>query len=284
MLGVPAIAGSASLAIDATSLYWADPDRHAILRAPRGGGAPVELAPADPALYAPVVVTETDVLWVDDAALVSVWRVPLSGGVRTRVAVGHGGPIGLGADREHAFFSGTDSGFELVDVTLATGAVRVLDPDLPALAVVAVGRDLYGTSCGVVGGVWRIGRDGGARTPLVSRTFCPITLAVDEAHVYWQDYVELMASPGGSAIYRAPRGGGDPERVVVNGGLAFAVHRGSVYTFRGGTIVRADERGEAPVAPCAEDVRGIAVDDDFVYWTEADERGALALHLAPRPG
>lgn len=282
----PELASSASLAIDATSLYWADSGRGSIVRAPRGGGPVTLLAPATPALYAPLTVTATDVLWVDAGGeSIEVFRVPIGGGARALVAAGHGGPIGIAADAEHAYFSRSVGGFDLLEVAFAGGAERVVAPDVAALGLRLDEDDLFGTSCGP-DGVFRIARATGRRTVLVPASFCPVTLSIDATHVYFSDYAEpTMPGVGGSGIFRAARAGGVASRVTLSAGLAFAVHRGHVYVSLDRSIVEVSGDGlrAIEVAPAGGTVRGIAVDDDFVYWTEEAEDGALDLALAPRP-
>lgn len=284
--GGPERASSASLAIDETSLYWGDPGRGAVVRAPRGGGAVTVLAPAEPALYAPLALTASDVVWVDSGDGIDVYRVPLAGGRRALVAEGSGGPIGLAADATHAYFARGSGAFDLLEVALAGGAERVVSPDLPALGLRIDGGDLFGTSCGPAG-VWRVARDGSDRSMLVPGAFCPITLALDARYVYFSDYAEpTMPGLGGTRIFRAPRTGGVATPLTLSQGLAFAVHRGTVYVAHEGSMLAVSSEGGAAteIAPTGADVRGVAVDDDLVYWTEAAEDGAVDLVWAPRPG
>lgn len=279
----PRFASSASLAIDESFLYWADPGRGSVVRAPRGGGAVMALAAASPALYTPIALTPTDLVWVNQIDGIEVWRVPLEGGgPRTRISAGTGGPIGVAADARHAYFSRGETGFDLVEVDLATGVERVLAPDLPALGLVIDGEDLIGTSCNPEG-VWRLSRETGVRS-VITGTFCPISIALDGDHVFFGDYAEPMnPGVGGVGIFRAPSSGGVAERVTISDVFTFAVHRGLVYTARGGFLVQVAPDGSAIELAPADDVRGIAVDDDFVYWTHGSPSGSLDLAFAPLP-
>lgn len=280
------LASSASLVIDEASLYWGDPGRGAIVRAPRGGGAVTVLSPAEPALYAPLAVTSTDVVWVDAGDGIEVYRVALGGGRRALIADVPAGPIGVAADDTHVYFSGGSSATGLLEVALAGGGERVVWPEIFALGLRLDGDDIFGTTCGREG-VWRVARDGSGRSRLVPGAFCPITLALDARYVYFSDYAEpTMPGLGGTRIFRAPRSGGAATPLTLSEGLAFAVHRGTVYVALEGAMLAVAGEGGArtEIAPAGADVRGVAVDDDLVYWTEAAEDGALDLVWAPRPG
>jgi hypothetical protein len=283
----PRFASSASLAIDASFLYWADAGRGGLVRVPRGGGSVEAFAHASPGPYTPITVTEHDALWVDLVDRIEVWRVPLGGpagsGATRRVAIGNGGPIGIAADATHAYFSregDDDEGFALIEVALATGEERIVAPDVAALGIVIDGEDLVGTSCAPEG-VWRISRATGELTVLTT-SYCPITIALEGDDVYFSDYAEpTNPGVGGIGIFRAPRAGGPSTRVMLSDGISFAVHRGRLFVARDGSILQVARDGSATALAPATDVRGIAVDEDFVYWTHGTGGAGLELELAP---
>lgn len=275
-------ASSASLAIDEHGLYWVDAARAAVVHAPLGGGPGVVLASAHPSLYAPIALGATDVVWGDrDAGHVRVMRAPRDGGAAAIIAEGNGGPIGIGVGRGHVYFSRESDTFDLLEVDLTTAHERVIATNLPALGIVVDGGDLLVTRC-ANGGLARIPMDGRVPT-LIAPTYCPITLALDGGDLFFTDYaVPTMPGAGGLGVFTVSARGGVARRVTLSDGIVFAIHGGAVYTVLGGAIVRVTRDGASSTRiAAARDVRGIAVDDALVYWTEPSPDGTLELMFAP---
>jgi len=279
---LPERSSSASLAIDAVGLYWVDPALEAVVHAPLGGGPGLPIASAHPSVYAPITLTDTDVVWGDRLdGRVRVMRAPRAGGRATLIGDGNGGPIGIGVGAGHVYFSREAATFDLLDLDLATSRERVVAVNAAALGIVVDGADLIVTRC-ADGGLARVALDTGASTTLAP-TYCPVTLALDGDEVFFSDYAEpTTPGVGGLAIFAAPAHGGTARRVTRSDGIAFAVHGGDVYTVRDHVIVRVSRDGThtTPLA-AARDVRGIAVDETLVYWTEAKGDGPLDLVAAP---
>jgi hypothetical protein len=274
-------ASSASLAIDERGLYWTDGTREAVMHAPIGGGPAVAIAEAHPSVYAPIALLPDGVVWGDRyAGHVRVMRVPRSGGAATMIAQGDGGPIGIATDGERVLFTRETASFELVEVDLATTRERIVASDLPALGIAVDGADLIVTRC-TDGGLVRVPSDGSAPYAIAT-TYCPIELALDGGSVYFTDYAEpARPGVGGLGIFVVDAMGGAPRRVSRTDGLPFALHRGRVYTASDGAIVRVDPDGARIVITRATNVRGIAVDDELVYWTEGQADGSLDLLCTP---
>lgn len=273
---------------DGTALFWSDAARAAIVRQEPGGPAAV-IASAQPSQQ-DVAVTETDVLWVGSAeGKPAVFRLPLAGGAATLAARVSGGG-GIAADTDYLYFSRVSEGLPggLYEQALASGAERSLS-DTFGLGIALAGGDLIGTNCNLAGdGVFRIHRSGGQRQALVADAHCPLSVLVDDSHVYFMD-----AATGGNerslealAVFTVPLEGGAARQLVtdVDRVPSFAVRDGFVYARRGGSIVRVNvASGARTTLAVAPEAVGIAVGDRDVYWTEPGPSGFLELRRAPLP-
>ena len=183
--------GAWALAIDGSTLYWADQILGTIQVIPVGGGPSTTVAKG---LSAPdgVVVDATDVYWAegtDQQTEGSISRMPKAGGSPVTLAAHQQGPRALALDDTSVYW--TDS------------AVYVPSP---------------------TGLVMKAPKSGGAATPLASGQGNPLGIAVDATDVYW------VNSDSGT-VMRVPKGGGTavtlasaqfyPTAVAVDGSAVY---------------------------------------------------------------
>ena len=244
---------SASLAIDDAFLYWADGQM--IMRAARGTGPGTPIAPAA-GTELEVRVNATTVVWHD----VDLFQAPKIGGNVSTVGAVPLGPIQVGIDDAHVYYS---RGLTLVDHMLATGTERSLLEDQFTLSVVVDDDELVGTSCQTTGAgdlaIWRMPIAGGPRTPIV-RAGCPQAIAADDNFFYAVE----------QGILRVPKTGGTPVRVLEDASLLFAVRDGEIYAVSAerDRILQVSAAGGTPSVRVEAHVVGVAVDDDTLYWLE----------------
>lgn len=279
------LASSTRLLITDVGLYWADYLRGAIMSRARGGGGIEVLSnAASPSMN--IAVTAGELVWVDRG--LSIKAVALTGGRARTIGQGSGGPIGVAARGDSAYYLRLLSPDRevvplLVEVDLVTGIERTFTDFQSGLALVLDGDDLIGAGCGR--GIERLSRGSGLVRRLDADSFCPTSVVLNGTELYFGDTTNPERPDSGAGVFRMPLGGGNPERVADLTGFAFAVHRESIYVQQEGELVRVPSAGgpAGTLARAPGDVLGIAVDDEFVYWI-ADEGGEeLALRQSPLP-
>jgi hypothetical protein len=79
--GGSAMTDPGPMAVDATSIYWTESLRHAVMKVAYSGGPPVTLATTN-TLPGALVVDGTSVYWIEDDTVTTMWlkKVPLAGG------------------------------------------------------------------------------------------------------------------------------------------------------------------------------------------------------------
>jgi hypothetical protein len=124
----------------------------------------------------------------------------------------------------------------------------------------------------------------------------PISLAVDEANVYWTDLAISGANgcEGGETqftgwIMRVPLGGGMPEALVTGRDLPLLITLDDnfIYWHEAGTdLIALPKAGGTPVTVNSIKQYGIASDSSHIFWTsgvavmQADSGGANPVQLA----
>ena len=167
--------------------------------------------------------------------------------------------------------SAEPGGLVAVDQATATPTTR----DAPwALSLGMNGETVFGMSCY---DLWSMPREGGDVTALLHTDVwgedvgpdCATALVADETHLY-------MAS--GEGLVRTAHDWTNRELLLADdsGSVRFALRGDDVYVYAGGEIRHlSDDRDE--LVTTAEDVAGIAVAGDVLYWTEDTTSGALAF-------
>ena len=170
------------IAVDATSVYWADfQGPAAVLTVPVGGGTPTSLAPF-PQVWGlgtacdAVAVDATSLYWVTGSAVSSL---PLDGG--TPITLWQGQPVidAFALDAENVYW-GTSDGAVMM-VPKSGGTASTLASGLGAIWSMAV--DSKNVYWGTGEGLMRMPVGGGTPTMLASGL--PVAIALDATSVYW---------------------------------------------------------------------------------------------------
>jgi hypothetical protein len=157
---------------------------------------------------------------------------------------------GIVADQTHVYIHDSDN--KIKRMPAAGGALQILVNDAGSNGGIAIDdthlfwgrRDANSNN----NQIWRIAKDGVGGAQLVANIangdniYFIRSLAVDDTHVFWTEGKqgnEVIDQPGQGAIKRSPKGGG--------------------------AILTLADSGDGIQNP-----KGIALDDDHVYWTEAD--------------
>lgn len=119
-------------------------------------------------------------------------------------------------------------------------------------------------------------------TLLAAHQNVPRDLRADDSSLYWWN--EGGRWEGQPGLFRMPKGGGDPTCLRPGAGiLATALDASALYWLEpeAGRVMRLGKSQTEPtvLATTDEAMRGMALDDTFVYWTEN-----AAIHRVPKEG
>jgi hypothetical protein len=185
------------IAVDDTSVYWAETGTGAVMQAPKQGGPPQQLAAPD---AWDVALDDAFVYWTDQGS--SVGRVPKGGGPQeTLVKLSAGvSTVMLAVDDTRVYFSVQlgSAGF-VASAPKAGGAPTMLAKDLELPYGVALDAEsvyVAVKSSGASGSIVKVPKGGGPVTTVVSDLPDPSNLALDDACVYWSN---------GNSVRRAPK-------------------------------------------------------------------------------
>ncbi len=264
------------IAVDATSVYWADPgtnygsDDGAVAKVALDGSALTTLV-ANQNYPGGIAVDATGVYWTGAGGLL---KVPLGGGT----------PVVLSPDFTNdnitvgpAGVYGTNGDDAPVSTLLGGGTTTVLGAgtgqNTYGLAVDA--KNLYWTNFDSPGLVAQVSLKGGPTTMLATG-YVAEGIAVDATSVYWVNCGSPGGGQGPGSLMKVAIGGGTPETLASlewpAGGLA--IDGTNAYVTIGqyqsyGAIVRVPLTG-GPVTVLASgqnQPQAIAVDATSVYWS-----------------
>jgi hypothetical protein len=234
------------LALDATSVYWANYDgTGSIRRVAKSGGQPVTLYSAQNTYPWSMAVDAQNIYWTvpnpywtNGNTAVMEW--PLAGGAATTLASNVANPYDIAVSPTNVYWTTEDSPVALLTVPI----------------------------------------DGGSVTPLATVTGGAGAIAIDANHVYWSTYggTYMEALAGGSPQARGPQAAG----IAVDAtGVYYTVNVPNANPWLG-NIVRTPIGGGPQTVVASQrpgSVIAIAVDDTNVYWTEGEgtiQMGAVA--------
>ncbi len=277
------------IVVTATDILWLDEGGNMgveaigkLMRLPKSGGAPVELAsklavPLALAIDGATVFVATRGI-TDGPAAGGVWSVPIAGGTPTKLALPRPEPTALALDGNTVYFAERTA---IAKVGKHGGKVTVVHGHDHSPGGVAIdATHLYWTSGGSCvsengapmpadGAIYAMELPGGAPKVLASGLRCPEDLVLDDDAVY----APIMDD---GTIVRVPKAGGALTVVATDdahGPRYLAVDADAIYWANQGTgkIHRRAKSG-GPITTLAQvkDPAGIAVDDAFVYFTDAD--------------
>ena len=252
--------GPGDIAIDATSVYWANYHGDTVMKVPLHGGAPVVLASAQTKPHG-VVVDGSFVYW---ATVDSILKVPAGGGAAT-VIVREELPGGLAVDAMNLYWVTMD---QVRSVPLAGGAPVTLSSARSAVSIVLHGHDLYWKDSDTKR-IMKMPASGGSAVQLSSDGKTLGGLAVDGTSAYWAD-------PYGGTLTKVPVGGG-PSTTLASGFMstgAVATDGSNLYFTADGAVRKMSVAGGAPVVVASgRTPHSVAVDATNVYWTDAGTDG-----------
>jgi hypothetical protein len=130
-----------------------------------------------------------------------------------------------------------------------------------------------------ISGIWSVPKAGGTAS-MVTSMCCAVNMVADQDYVYWNDW---------SSTYRVPTTGGSPQQLyyyyeILPGGLVldgatlyWTSHYGSFYNSNTvvGIYSGSTSGGTARLLATAKQPSGIAVDSQYVYWSDKDRDGLI---------
>jgi hypothetical protein len=285
------------LAIDSTSVYWADwgtgsaQGDGAIDKVSIEGGAVTTLVPGQ-RMPGGIAVDSTSVYWSTvGASGLGVYSVALGGGTPTLVATGFtNDPIAVGPSGVY----GTNGSDAPVSAPLqGGGAATVLAPgpgNSNTYGIAVDSTSVYWTDFNDPGVVSKVPRGGGQATTLATGHVA-FGIAVDATSVYW---VNGGGASAGS-LMKVARSGGTPVTLAMGfpGPIGLAIDAQNAYVTvggqsnTGGWIVKVPLRGGniTTLVGGLNQPYGIAVDATSVYWTTLGGTpggGGTIMKLTPK--
>jgi hypothetical protein len=232
-----------AIAMDATSIYFtndADLDgKYQILKMPRAGGNPTELASGD-GLPMGIAVDSANVYWTDYKSE-TVMRVSRFGGTPTTIASGQSSAMGIAIDAANVYWTtqgGTSpSTGTVMSTPIAGGPVTPIATgrDQPCSIVVTATAVLWAESHAVM----TAPLGGGDAKPLAANR--PIDssesrlFALDGKRIYWAEADAIMSMP--------LAGGSMTKLAASSGGRGLVVDKTNVYWGTTGQIMSAPLAG-----------------------------------------
>ena len=227
--------GAWSIAVDGTSVYWTNPDRHTVMKVPVAGGTAASIAPASAAsagLSPWDVATDLGgVYWSYYNAPGAVMVAPRAGGMPVTVAAQQTGPrsIAVGGGKVYwinLWILGADSGAVLASPTGGGGATTLASAQDDPNDIAIDGTNIYWTNLG--GTVLRMPVGGGPPVMLASGQNGPQHIVVDATNVYWTN-IGTIENTG--TVMTAPIAGGEPSALAtgLQGPLGIAIDASTIY-------------------------------------------------------
>ena len=189
------------LAVDGTSVYWADTNGGTINAVPLAGGTVTTLASGQNQPQG-VAVDSGHVYWTNTGGG-TISSVPLTGGTVTTLFSGLSVPIGLAVDSSGLYWTNGGDG-SINKGPLTGGSVTMLVDSNETQGLAVDGTHIYWTTIPSPGAtISSAPLRGGDVTVLVSNQKEPLGVAVADGQIYWTDI-------GTASIYRVPVTGGTP--------------------------------------------------------------------------
>lgn len=277
-----ALAGARSLQSDRRNLYLLVND--AVVRLPKSGGAPVELAAAEEPFD--LTLQRGRLYWTEPSTGL-LRSVRADGGEATTLIDERKRPRWVTSDA-YALYWVEEDGDQPIVFTMRRGARRsppgeVLHPFARPLELEASGAHLYWTDHD--GGVLHVSKFGGAPERLYQDRLAPSgRLALDGRYVFW-------TNPTAKTLMRKARSGGrstvlardevNPGAVSVDGAYVYWVSNDHERASH--RILRTPKRGGKTrvVAARERPIVELLAEGGWVYWIEEDQPGRAVMKVKP---
>jgi hypothetical protein len=270
------------LAVDATSVYWADQASGTVMSAPLAGGK-AKIVASGQSSPGSIATDSVNLYWANNGngnpytGAIMTW--PLAGGAAVSLASGEALPAKLAIDGSNVYWV---SGAGMVKkMPLKGGTPVTLNLSAGRNDSIAIdATSVYWVNNEVSGSIKKVALTGGPATTLASGLVNPHDLVVDGTSVYWTNYGQLSRNIVDGTVMKMPLAGGTPTILAsgLAGPYAIAVDGTFVYwsTIGTGGIWKLPLSGGTPVMFAGPDLQGtgneataIALDADSVLWTNA---------------
>jgi len=216
------------IAVDSTSVYWADFGMGTVNKVGINGGAVTTLATGtSPSRPSGITIDSTSVYWTEWGGPGTVKKTGINGGTVTTLAAGLSTPDSIAVDSTSVYWAECGA---LKKIGINGGTIKTLSsglsPGCGGYEIAIDSTSVYWTDYSS-GTVNKVGKNGGAVITLVSGLSGPIGIAVDPTDVYWVE-----------------KNSGTMKKVPINGGTVSSLASGLI------------------------DPYGIVVDSNNVYWAE----------------
>ena len=261
------LSNAVGLAVDSTSVYWADQSFSSVYKVGVDGGTATTLASTGAGLQG-IALDSTSVYFT----VGSVYKVGINGGTVTTLASSPS-PGAITVDSTSVYWADGSGAIYKAGIDGGTAATLVsglYPPGQIAVDPTSVYWIEYGNGS-TIGTINKVSISGGTLTTLASGLNDPIGIAVDSTSVYWSE-----------------SGSGTVKKVGIDGGTVTTLASGtcpwfitidstSVYWTGCGAVRKVGLDGGAvtTLALGLDDPNNIAVDSTSVYWDEAGS-GPLA--------
>lgn len=248
------------------------------------GAGPTTLASGQTEPVA-IAVDRTHVYWAtsgNDCAHGAIHSVPKAGGTVVTLASNQPDPRAIAVDGSRVYFYDGCASGKLRSVSKQGGAIRdypiQVDPNEDARVLAVDSRSIYFNSYGVLS----IPKAGGPQAVVDDRDFV-YALAADDSGVFWVGPVGGGPSYG---VFAALPGVPSRQILSLNDvGESMAMDASSIFFESSGGIESVSKNGgpaHTVVQPAA--AWKLAVDDQFVYWSEGVVSETYSIRKAPKAG
>ncbi len=203
--------GPTGIAVDATSVYWANAAGGTVTKVSINGGSPVQLASGQTTPRG-IAVDTTSVYWGPYVPGGTVAKVPLGGGNPTQLASAQGSPDGIAVDTTSIYWANA-GGATIMKAPIGGGApVQLATGQNEPRGIALDATSVYWTTY-IGGTIMKVPTNGGSTIQLASGQNAPTGIAVDATNVYW-------TTLGGGTVMKVPIGGGGPTTLASGSGSA----------------------------------------------------------------